>query len=189
MTDSGPVSSAQVERARGTEGEDEAAAARAHAEGGRWPFWLPVGVLLVGLLLTGVLVWISASTYSHNEKRLLKLDVGDAGALFSGAFAGIQTPLASAAALADATDGDVAKFDQFVYQYTTGKTPTFGSVSLWRLGANQTAPLAVVGNPPVLGATPSRAEAFFATTAASRSRLGVIGLLTAPPRHLGYAYT
>lgn len=188
MTDSGPVSSAQVERARGTEGEHEAAAASTPAEGGRWPFWLPVGVLLVGLLLTGVLVWISASTYSRNETRLLKLDVGDAGALFSGAFAAIQTPLASAAALADATDGDVAKFEQFVNQYTTGNPPTFWSVSLWRLGPNQTAPLTVVGKPLELAASPSRAQAFFATTAASRSHLGVIGLLTAPPRHLGYAY-
>jgi len=189
MTDGGPVSGAEGGTARGTEGEREAGAAPAASEGGRWPFWLPVGVLLVGLILTGVLVWISASTYSSNERRLLNLRVHDAGALFSGAFAAIQTPLASAAALADATNGDVAKFMRFVTPYTTGKTPTFGSVSLWRLGADQTAPLAVVGTPPVLGATPSRAEAFFATTAASRSRLGVIGLLTTPPRHLGYAFT
>jgi serine phosphatase RsbU (regulator of sigma subunit)/type II secretory pathway pseudopilin PulG len=188
MTDSGPVSGAEAGRARGAEGEHETSAAPA-AEDGRWPFWLPLGVLLVGLLLTGVLVWISASTYSSNERRLLKLDVGDAGALFSGAFASIQTPLASAAALADATNGDVAKFDQFIYPYTMGKSPTFGSVSLWRLGPSQTAPLAVVGKQPVLGATPARAQAFFAATAASRSRLGVIGLLTAPPRHLGYAFT
>jgi serine phosphatase RsbU (regulator of sigma subunit) len=189
MTDSGPVSSANATQARGTEGEQETTGASAAAAGGRWPFWLPLGVLLVGLILTGVLVWISASTYSNNERRLLDLRVRDAGALFSGAFAAIQTPLASAAALADATDGDVAKFEQFVGPYTTGKTPTFWSVSLWRLGANQTGPLTVVGRPSELAATSSRAESFFASAAASPSHLGVIGLLTPPQRHLGYAYT
>jgi serine phosphatase RsbU (regulator of sigma subunit) len=188
MTDSGSVSSARVGPAPGTEGEHETTAAVAAADGGRWPFWLPVGVLLAGLMITGVLVWISASTYSRNERRLLNLHVSDAGALFSGAFAAIQTPLASAAALADATGGDVARFDQFISPYTTGTTPTFWSVSLWRLGAGQTAPLAMVGHPQVLGATPARAQAFFATAAASRSHLGVIGLLNTPPRHLGYAY-
>ena len=45
MTDSGPVSSAKAEQARGTEGEHETTGASAAAEGGRWPFWLAVGVL------------------------------------------------------------------------------------------------------------------------------------------------
>jgi len=189
MTDSGPVSGAEVGRARGAEGTHDTTAAPAAEDGGRWPFWLPLGVLLVGLLLTGVLVWISASTYSSNEKRLLKLRTQDAGTLFTGAFAAIQTPLASSAALADATNGDLTKFMRFATPYTTGKTPTFASVSLWRLGPNQSGPLAVVGKPPELDANASRAEAFFAGTAVSRSRLGVIGLLTSPQPRLGYAFT
>jgi hypothetical protein len=187
MTDGGPVSGADAERTRGTEGEHETTRAHTAAHGGRWPFWLPVGVFLIGLLVTGVLVWISASTYSSNEKRLLNLRVKDAGALFTGAFASIQTPLASAAALADATDGDVTKFMRFIGPYATGKTATFASVSLWRLGATQSGPLAVVGKPSELGATASRAETFFATTA-SHSHLGVIGLLNGPQPRLGYAF-
>ena len=189
MTEGGPVSGAGAGSAQGTEGEHETRLEAATESDRRWPYSLPVGVLFVGLILTGVLVWISASTYSSNERRLLNLRVRDAGALFAGAFASIQTPLASAAALADATSGDVGKFMEFTAPYTTGKTPTFGSVSLWRLGANQPRPLAVVGKPSALGGTPSRAEAFFARTAASGSRLGVIGLLTQPPRRLGYAFT
>ncbi len=189
MTEGGPVSGAGAGSAQGTEGEYETRLEAATESDRRWPYSLPVGVLFVGLILTGVLVWISASTYSSNERRLLNLRVRDAGALFAGAFASIQTPLASAAALADATSGDVGKFMEFTAPYTTGKTPTFGSVSLWRLGANQPGPLAVVGKPSALGGTPSRAEAFFARTAASGSRLGVIGLLTQPPRRLGYAFT
>jgi Stage II sporulation protein E (SpoIIE) len=201
MTDGGPVFGAEAGKAWGTEGEHETTPARAPSREGaavrrrrpshaaRWPFWLPVGVLLVGLIVTGVLVWISASTYSSNEKRLLNLRVHDAGALFSGAFASIQTPLASAAALADATDGDTTKFMRFIAPYTTGNAPTFASVSLWRIGANQTGPLAVVGKPSELDATASRAQAFFASAAASRSHLGVVGLLTPPRPRLGYAFT
>ncbi|HEY1519153.1 MAG TPA: PP2C family protein-serine/threonine phosphatase [Solirubrobacteraceae bacterium] len=185
MTDSGPVSGTEPGLARGTEGE-EITEARSAARGGRWPFWLPVGVLLVGLLLTGVLVWISASTYSSNEKRLLNLRVRDAGALVAEALPSIQTPLASAAALADATDGDVAKFKKFIGPSVAAKR--FVSVSLWRLGGSQTGPIAVVGTPPVLGTSPSRAETFFANGAA-HSALGVIGLLASPNPRLGYAFT
>jgi hypothetical protein len=187
MTDSGPVFIAGSGRARGTEGEGEQTMeARTAAGSGRWPFWLPVGVLLVGLIVTGVLVWISASTYSSNEKRLLNLRVRDAGALVAEALPSIQTPLASAAALADATDGDVAKFKKFIGPSVAAKR--FVSASLWRLGANQTGPIAVVGTPPVLGSSPSRAETFFANGAA-HSALGVIGLLAPPQPRLGYAFT
>jgi serine phosphatase RsbU (regulator of sigma subunit) len=187
MTDSGPVSDTAVGPARGTEGEHENTAAGAAADGGRWPFWLPVGVLLVGLLLTGVLVWISASTYSNNERRLLNLRVKDAGALIAGRLPTLQTPLASAAALADATDGNLAEFEQFIRSSVVNGP--FVSVSLWRLGPNQTAPLAVVGSPPLLAASPGRAQAFFAGDA-RHSELGVIGPV-GPPRQarLGYAFT
>ncbi len=189
MTDGGPVSSAELGLARGTEGEHETTSARDAARSGRWPFWLPIAVLLVGLVITGVLVWISASTYQNNEKRLLNLRVRDAGALVAEALPSIQTPLASAAALADATHGDVAKFKQFIDPSVTGKTPRFVSVSLWKLGANQTGPLATAGqSASVLGASPQRAEAFFSGKA-RHSELGVIGLLHGPSPRLGYAFT
>ena len=61
------------------------------------------------------------------------------------------------------------------------------SVSLWRLGANQTGPIAVVGATPALDTSAARAES------SSRPRraiqLGVIGLLGSSQRHLGYAFT
>ena len=187
MTDSGPVSSAEGERARGTEGEHETTGAGAAANRGRWPFWLPIGVLFVGLIVTGVLVWISASTYSNSETRLLNLRVRDAGALIAGQLPTIQTPLASAAALADATDGNVAEFEQFIRSSVLNKR--FVSASLWRLDATQTALLAVVGRPPLLAASPARAQAFFADEA-RHSQLGVIGLLGSPQQaRLGYAFT
>jgi serine phosphatase RsbU (regulator of sigma subunit) len=189
MTESGPGSGAVAEGAQGTEDEHGQGRTGGAARGARWPFWLPVGVLVVGLIVTGVLVWLAASSYSSNEKRLLDLRVRDAGALLTGALAAVQTPLASAAALADASDGDVAKFKQFTAPYATGKKATFASVSLWRLGMTQTQPLATVGEPSVLGATAPRAQTFFTTTAGSSSHLGVIGLLSPPTPRLGYAFT
>ncbi len=189
MTESGPVSGAVAGTARGTEGENDTRRERATARDRRSPLWLPVAVLAIGLVLTGVLVWISASTYQSNEKRLLTLRAHDASTLFAGAFASIETPLASAAALADATNGDVTKFMRFIAPYATGKGAPFASVSLWRVGVNENQPLTAVGKPSVLGATASRAQTFFANAAASPSHLGVIGLLNSTPPRLGYAFT
>ncbi len=113
----------------------------------------------------------------------------DAGALVSGALPSIQTPLASAAALADATDGDVAKFKSFIApSVAPGGRGRFVSVSLWRLGSDPLRPLAVVGLPPLLATSPARATSFF-THAARGGKLEVIGLLSSSQPRLGYAFT
>lgn len=186
MIDSGPVSSAVEEPATGAGGGevpgDERPLARASS---RWPYWPAVGVGVLGVVLTGVLVWLAASTYDSNENRLLNLRVRDAGALIAEALPTVQTPLASAAALADATGGDVQKFQSFIAPYVPRQ---YASVSLWRLGAAQPTPLAVVGTAPVLAASPTRAAAFFAR-AARGAQLTVIGLLHGSRPRLGYAFT
>ena len=144
-------------------------------------------MFVVGLVVTGVFVCVSASTYTNNENRLLKLRVHDAGALFAEALPNVQTPLASAAALADATDGDVNKFRAFIAPSVGPRgRAQFVSVSLWRLG--QTQPLAVVGLPPLLASSPSGPAGLFAR-AARRSKLSLTGLLKSSPSRLGYAFT
>jgi serine phosphatase RsbU (regulator of sigma subunit) len=186
MTDRGPVSVAAGESARGTVGEELPGGERPLARpGSRWPHWPAVGVAVLGFALAAVLVWLAASTYSSNENRLLNLRVRDAGALIAEALPTVQTPLASAAALADATGGDAQKFDSFIAPYVPRQ---YASVSLWRLGAGRPMPLAVVGSAPVLAASPARAAAFFAR-AARAARLTVIGLLQGPKPRLGYAFT
>jgi serine phosphatase RsbU (regulator of sigma subunit) len=139
-------------------------------------------------VVTGALVWISFSMYTSNENRLLGLRVRDAGALITEALPGVQTPLASAAALADATNGNVKQFKRFIAASVGGQGRQFVSVSLWRLGASHPRPLTVVGAAPVLAASPARAATFFAGAARS-ARLGVIGLLQPPAVRLGYAFT
>lgn len=74
-------------------------------------------MLVVGVLVTAALALVSNAQYARNERRLLDLRVREVGALLSSALPNIQTPLASAAALADATNGDPKKFMQFATPY------------------------------------------------------------------------
>lgn len=190
MTDTGPMSAREAESANGTEGVEQGGEARrAPRARGAWPYWLAVAVGVVGLVVTGVLVWISASTYTRNENRLLNLRARDAGTLLTGALPTLQIPLASAAALADATDGDVAKFRSFISP-SVGPPPKgqFVSVSLWRLGNGPPTQLATVGVAPVLGSSSSRLSDFVAQ-ARQGGKLRVMGLLDSPNPRLGYTFT
>jgi anti-anti-sigma factor len=153
--------------------------------GAGWLWWLPLAVLIVGLAVTAALALVSHSQYNSNEQRLLRLRVRDAGALVTEALPGIETPLASASELADATRGDVRKFKSFVTPYVTGKTTRqFVSLSLWRLADPAAGPLAVVGAAPEL--TPSAAAAVFGRLAKTQT-LNVVGVLAPPDPRLGYA--
>ena len=190
MNESGQTSVAVRDPANGLDGQPvESSAREARRLRGSWPYWLAIAVGVVGLIATGVLVWISASTYTNNENRLLSLRVRDAGALLSGALLNVETPLASAAALADATDGDVGKFKSFIGPSVgpQGKGQ-FVSVSLWRLGSGPARELAMVGAAPALVTSESRVTNFF-THAAQAGKLRVIGLLSSPQPRLGYAFT
>src|SRR5947209_17796729 len=152
----------------------------------RWPFWSPLMVLLVGLVVTAVLTWLSAAQYTHNERRLLQLRARDVGAVLTTALPSIQTPLASSTALANATGGNVTKFKQLVAQYV-GQGRPFVSVSLWRRSAVASGPVAVVGSAPLM-TTPNQAVRFFTQASAAPSKLEVIGYLARAPFRLGYAF-
>jgi serine phosphatase RsbU (regulator of sigma subunit) len=183
------MSSTDSERQAGIGLKNEAveeSPANVRAIGGRSLLWLPVATLIVGLLVTGALALVSHAQYTSNEKRLLRLRARDAAALIAQALPTVQTPLASAAELADATNGDVQKFKRFIAPYVgSGRGKQFASVSLWRLGAPQRGPVAVEGVQPKLAM--SGAGAFFAQVA-RRPELNVIGLLQPPALRLGYAF-
>lgn len=154
--------------------------------GARWPYWLPVGTLLVGLLATALLALGSAEQFQRNENRLLKLRVRDASSLLTETLPDVQSSLAAAAELAGATNGDVQRFRTFVAPLV-GAAPAhhFVAVSLWHVSQPRRGPLTVVGLAPKL-ATGSDAAAFFAGAARS-PKLSVIGLLQEPGPRLGYA--
>jgi serine phosphatase RsbU (regulator of sigma subunit) len=154
----------------------------------RWPFWSAGAVLVVGLVVTGVLTWVSTGLYTRNEKHLLDLRAREVGAVLTAALPSIQTPLASAAALADASGGNVRRFKQFVSPYVgVGPTKQFVSASLWRAGHPEHGPVAVLGTAPVLSSHMGQARALFGRAAAT-SLLTVIGFLRSPPFRLGYAF-
>ena len=149
--------------------------------------WLiPVATLVIGVLVTAVLTWVTHHNYTSNEKRLLGLRVRDAGSLVIENVPATQTPLASAAALALATNGDARKFMAFVRPYV-GAPPAkpFVSISLWRLGAVSAGPISVAGLAPKLRAG---SAAPFLQEAAHRSSVSVMGLLRPGQPRLGYAY-
>ncbi len=184
------VSSVDSERLAG----DDAPAISADEEpqpqpapgGRRRNLGLPALTFVIGVLVTLAFTLVSLAQYHNNEKRLLRLRVRDAGALLTAALPTLQTDLASAAELADATNGNVGRFRRFVAPTLTGP-PQFRSVSLWRLGDLSRGPVTVVGIPPRLAAAPSRVAVFLTRTRV-RQTLGVIGLLTPTDARLGFAY-
>jgi hypothetical protein len=190
MNENGSKSVAVAEPANGIDGLEHGREAREGPQTRQgWPYWPALAVCVVGLVVTGVFVWISASTYTKNENRLLGLRTRDAGALLTSALPAVQVPLASAAALADATDGDVNKFERFISRSVgpQGKGQ-YVSASLWRLGAGAPQELALVGAAPVITSSPARVASFFAH-APRTGELGVTSLLSSTQPRLGYAFT
>jgi serine phosphatase RsbU (regulator of sigma subunit) len=151
------------------------------------PSRVAVAALLLGLVVTAAFALISRGLYDRNENRLLRLRAREVGSVLTAVVPSIQTPLASAAELADATAGDRRRFRVFMAPYV-GQGRQFASASLWRLGAAMPAPTAVVGTAPILASLSEQARAFFAH--AERSpRLNVTGILAAAQPSLGYEFS
>lgn len=154
----------------------------------RWPYGLACVVLIVSLAITAALTLVSNSQYTKNEQRLLDLRVRDVAALLSTSIPSIQTPLASAAALADATNGDVRKFRNFVSSYV-GPRPThqFVTMSLWQVSGAGERRVALVGAPSLLDTASGIRQRFF-TQVQRNSKLNVVGLTPPSFMRVGYAY-
>jgi serine phosphatase RsbU (regulator of sigma subunit) len=127
----------------------------------RWP---PSRVALVafagGLVVTAALALVSLALYNRNERRLLHLRGRELGLVLAATVPSIQTPLASAAELANATNGDRRKFLAFMAPYV-GHGRQFTSASLWRLKAPLPVAIATIGTTPALFSTPGAARRFF----------------------------
>jgi serine phosphatase RsbU (regulator of sigma subunit) len=142
---------------------------------------------LIGLLVTGAFVFTSARLYDHNESHLLGLRAREVGSVLTAVVPSIQTPLASAAELADATNGSPQKFRQFMALYV-GPRRQFASASLWRLGSPTPVPKVVVGAAPILASMPAKARAVFAHPE-QQPLLNVTALLNASSPSLGYDFS
>ena len=90
---------------------------------------MAIVVLVVGLAITGVLAWVTATVNDRNENRLLQEQVNEAGTVVSGVLPTLEIPLASGAAIAAVTTGRTAPFNQFIAPYAGSGGP-FAYVAL-----------------------------------------------------------
>jgi serine phosphatase RsbU (regulator of sigma subunit) len=98
----------------------------------RRPATLSVVVVVVGLAVTAALSALAYVANSRNEKHLLQLQTGQAAAVVQQLVATVQTPLMSAAEVAEASNGYTGQLAGYVDQFT-GKNKPFAAVSLWQL--------------------------------------------------------
>jgi serine phosphatase RsbU (regulator of sigma subunit) len=154
-------------------------------------------VVMVGVLITAGLSFGAYSLHDSNEDRLLNQRVREVGVVTGASIPALQTPLASAAVLAESTRGSPKAFRRLMSPTIVLKpAPTnprdpnrrFASVSLWSANDSVRRPLAVVGDQPELSTESAAAirEVFGRT--AGKERLAIGNLLAARERRLGYAY-
>lgn len=155
---------------------------------GRWRPSRVAGVaLLLGLAVTAAFALTSLALYDHNESHLLRLRARQVGSVLTAAVPSIQSTLASAAELADATGGNAQKFHVFMAPYA-GSHRQFTSASLWPLGASKPAPTMVVGAAPVLVSLREQARRLFAHAEHSRL-LNITGVLGSAHPSLGFEFS
>ena len=145
-------------------------------------------VILVGVGLTVGLSLSARAVHNNNEDRLLRERVQEAGVLISGVLPSLETPLASAAAVAEATNGDRVAFTR-VMSPLVGPKGQYASAAIWPVDANPPKPALVLGARPELESeTPAEIRALLNRAARSPS-LTVAGLLDSPQPRLAYAAT
>ena len=145
------------------------------------PRRLSVVVAVVVLAASLALAWLASTVNASNNRRLLTQQVAQAATLLTTQVAVLQTQLADAGQVADATNGRPGPFTNFA----AGTLAAPGmSLSLWRVTGQHAQMLAVHGPNPV-GA--DSAPQSFLTGLRPTGQLTVQGVVGGPKPHLGYA--
>ena len=147
---------------------------------------LAIAVLVVGLLITATLSWLALSGNRRNEARLLTSQVRQTGALLQAVLPTVQTPLASAAAIAATSGGDAAQFESYLSGYVGAGHPLTSAV-LWRLDGTRPQVVTRIGAPTALPSTSSQVRDFVAGSRSDR-RLRMLGPIAGNPYRIGYAF-
>ena len=143
---------------------------------------------VVGVLMTAGLVIAASSAHVDNEARLLRQRTREAASVLTAAVPSIQTPLASAAELIEATNGqDSAAFERLMTPQLKEGGP-YISASIWAVDGD-IQPVMVVGEQPKLALQSPAKIRDFLTRSATTTSLNVIGLLDGDKPRLGYAFT
>ncbi len=161
---------------------------RATSRRGHSPLFNVVVVVAIGVLITFGLSAGAYALHNSNENRLLRQRVREAAAVVTAAVPSLQTPLASAAVLAESTNGDAAEFRGLLGPIVKSGQ-LFNSVSLWSVQNPAAGPLVVVGGQPELSSeTPAQIRALF-RRAVGAATVTINNLLDRPDRRLGFALT
>jgi serine phosphatase RsbU (regulator of sigma subunit) len=150
------------------------------------PYATTLAVVVAGVVIVGAAVVVTELVHRDTEQRLLDQRTGEAGAVLATAISGIQTPLQSAAELAETTNGDPDAFQAVIGRLVglaTGQR--FVSASLY--DSNSTEPVAVLGDPPVITSGGTARVQSMLDRARAAPALSVSNLLDLPGRHIGYA--
>ncbi len=148
---------------------------------------MSAAVAVIGLAVTGVFVWLSASANAHTQQHLLQTQVAEAGQVLGEVVPAIQTPLLTSAAILGVDHGAAAPVRTSVgNDVGTTKGKLFRSVTAWRVGPAGPTELLRIGAQPELAARPRRLQAFFARIPGPRA-LAVANLLTGRAPRLGFA--
>jgi serine phosphatase RsbU (regulator of sigma subunit) len=155
--------------------------------GGTGPSGAVAIALVLGLLITAALSITTSVLYNHNEHRLLRLRARELSLVLTAVVPSIQTPLASAAELANATNGNPQKFRAFIAPYV-GPGRQFASASLWGPNGQRLSPTVTAGAAPAIVSHPKLAQRFF-QRARRAATLSIVGLLSSSPPRLGYEFS
>ena len=109
-------------------------------------------VSAVGAIVVASLVWLTGVVSSHTQSHLLSIQTDAAGALLGEGVSLVQTPLATAAAVAQATHGDVVAVERSVGSEVGTRPRLFRSFSLWELTARGPVRLMALGEHTSLSA-------------------------------------
>jgi serine phosphatase RsbU (regulator of sigma subunit) len=157
------------------------------AQGRRRPAGAVAIALVLGLLITAALSITTSVLYDHNEHRLVRLRARELSLVLTAVVPSIQTPLASAAELANATNGNPQKFRAFIAPYV-GPGRQFSSASLWGPNVHRLTPTVTAGSAPAIVSHPKLAQRFL-QRARRAATLSVVGLLSSSPARLGYGFS
>jgi type II secretory pathway pseudopilin PulG len=148
---------------------------------------LGVVVLLIGLAVTAVLSALCYVVNQRNETRLLNLQTKQAATAVQILAAVLEAPLTSGAEVAEAANGDPARFRAYMSRWILNpKQKLFASASLWRLTQTSAQRLTTIGTPPP-GTEAARAA--FALSSRSSPSLLISGHLSGPRPSIWYAAT
>jgi hypothetical protein len=146
---------------------------------------LGIAVGVLGLALTALIAGTARVVDSSNERRLLRVQTGQAGALLSSSILGLQGPLTTALQIETATGGDTGQFARFMSAYV-GPGRLFVSASLWQADGSSARAVMTLGQPAELVPASAAAQAFV-TKAFHSSTFVVTSIPANAPHAVGYA--